>query len=95
MSGYKIEFESYPYQSKIPQQISFGPVEKQVVNAEIESLLQKGATVESSPESGEYISNFFVVPKGSSGLYCPVINLKHLNKSVKYEHFKQEHFSIF
>ena len=44
-------------------------------------------------EPGEFISNLFIVPK-PNGKYRPVINLRHLNKFVHYDHFKQETFKV-
>jgi hypothetical protein len=93
VKGYRIEFESQPFQFSLPGQINFNDSESCIVQSEINSLLEKGAIIESNHEVDEFISNIFVVPK-PNGKFRPIINLKHLNKFVKYEHFKQEHFSI-
>ena len=93
IAGYKIEFESEPIQQNIPGEIPFSEEQKDIVDAEIQLLLQKGAIVPSYEEQNQFISTIFVVPKGK-GKFRPVINLKNLNEFVKYEHFKQETFSV-
>ena len=39
----------------------------------------------------EYISPIFVIPK-RSGEYRMILNLKNLNESIQYHHFKMETF---
>ncbi|MCG8094339.1 MAG: hypothetical protein JAZ17_12090 [Candidatus Thiodiazotropha endolucinida] len=55
--------------------------------------MSKGAIVPSDNEPGQFISTLFIVPK-PNGKFRPVINLKHLNQFVYYEHFKQETFTV-
>ena len=43
VSGYCIEFDSKPFQFRIPKQIDFSPVQKCIVDNEITELLSKGA----------------------------------------------------
>ena len=93
ISGYCIEFDSEPFQNKIPKEISFSEVQKRCVDFEIQELLKKGAIVHSEWEENQYVSNIFIVPK-PNGRYRPIINLKYLNLFVHYEHFKQETFKI-
>ena len=64
-----------------------------IVDNEVQEFLKKGAIVPSVSEPGEFISNLFIVPK-PCGKYRPVINLRHLNKFVHYDHFKQETFKV-
>ena len=52
-------------------------------------LLFKKAISESKSESGEFISNIFVVEK-KNGKFRPVINLRGLNEFIQYHHFKME-----
>lgn len=56
-------------------------------------MISKGAIICSEPETGEFISTIFIVPK-KNGKFRPVINLKYLNEFVHYDHFKQETFKI-
>lgn len=93
ISGYKIEFDSYPIQEHIPKEIYFSDSEIDIVNQEIQLLLLKGAIIQSEYEHGQFVSNIFIVPK-PNGKFRPVINLKYLNYFVTYEHFKQETFSV-
>ena len=50
-------------------------------------MLNKGAIVETTNHlEGEFISNFFLVKKKDGG-NRQVINLKHLNQFISYQHF--------
>lgn len=91
--GYKIEFDSTPFQEKIPTPIKFNDIEVDLIQKEVSELLQKGAIKEVSHENGEFISNVFLVKK-KNGKFRPVINLKNLNEFVTYHHFKQENLSL-
>ena len=93
MSGYKIDFVQEPHQASIPKEIPFSADKWNIVNDEVLELLKKGAIVETFQEEGEFLSNIFIVPK-PNGKQRPVINLKHLNQFVQYNHFKQETFSV-
>lgn len=93
VSGYEIEFNSYPVQKHIPNEIPFSEEQRKIVDAEVENLLSLGAIVPSKNEPGEFISTIFIVPK-SNGKFSLVINLRFLNYYVRYEHFKQETFAI-
>ena len=93
IAGYQIEFDETPIQHIIPKEISFSESQKELVNNEVKSLLQKGAIVPSENEEGQFISNIFIVPK-PNGKFRPVINLRELNFFVTYEHFKQETFPV-
>ena len=52
-------------------------------------MLRKGAITLCTHQTGEFISNLFLVGKKDGG-HRPVINLKHLNQFVPYQHFKME-----
>ena len=92
ITGYKIDFLSDPFQIKCPVEIKCSDQEKDIVNNEIQEMILKGAVelVPSRPD--QFLSNLFIVPK-KNGSFRPVINLKGLNKFVRYEHFKQETFN--
>jgi hypothetical protein len=49
-----------------------------ICDAEVRTLLQKGAIVLAPDETG-FVSNFFVVPKKTAGKFRPIFNLKQLN----------------
>ena len=54
-----------------------------LVNQEIESMLQKGVIQKVSHDSGEFLSNVFLVDK-SEREKRPVINLKNLSSFIPY-----------
>ena len=83
VSGYEIEFDSYPIQQHISNEILFSEDQKFV----------EGAIVPSVDEPGQLISTIFKVPK-ANGKFQPDINLKYLNYFVTYEQFKQETFAV-
>ena len=60
-----------------------------LIDNEVQELLDKKAIVLSEPSSDQFISNLFLVQK-KNGKFRPVLNLKSLNRFVKYFHFKQE-----
>ena len=90
---YWVWIDSIPYQSSLPNEIPFSEEEKLLVTDAVEELLLKGAIQLSDWEPKQHVSNIFIVPK-PNGKVRPIINLKHLNKFVHYEHFKQEHFKV-
>ncbi|XP_065185960.1 uncharacterized protein LOC135816787 [Sycon ciliatum] len=57
---------------------------------EIEDLLSKGAIRPVSPSPGQFVSRLFTVPKKGTTAERPVIDLRHLNEHVRYEHFQME-----
>lgn len=77
----------------IPNEIPFSVEQWVIVDSEVKELLKKGAIVQSSSESDEFISTIFIVAK-PNGKFRPVINLRYLNEFVHYNHFKQETFSV-
>ena len=77
----------------LPSQVKFSEGQRQAVNKEVLTLLEKGAIVKTQHCPGEFISNLFLVPKKTGDLR-PVINLKPLNKFVVKRHFKMETISV-
>ncbi len=86
-----IEFTKTPVQWRIPNPITYSDAESRLIDAEVQALLCKGAIKQANPCQGEYLSNIFLRPK-KDGTMRPIINLKGLNKFVKYRHFKMETF---
>ena len=93
VSGYKIEFDSVPFQKYVPKPHQFSEEEVHLVDDEIRKMLSKGAIEFSNFEEDQFISNIFLVAK-KGGKVRPVINLKELNKFVSYYHFKQENLDM-
>lgn len=87
--GYSIEFESKPFQRKVPTPINFNKEQFEIIENEVLDLLSKKAISVSNYESGQFISNIFIVEK-KNGKYRPVINLKKSNEFIQYHHFKME-----
>ena len=87
--GYKLQFLREPCQHKLPHVTKMSVAQAQLVQQEIIDMLKKGAIHKVSPVQGEFLSNLFLVDK-KSGAHRPVINMKHLNTFIPYQHFKME-----
>lgn len=88
---FSIEFIETPIQLSIPKQIKFNDIEFEIVDKKINELLVKRIIelVTEQNNDDEYIPYIFIRPK-KNGKYRVILNLKHLNKFVKYHHFKIE-----
>lgn len=89
IEGYKIEFDTMPEQIASPNKIFTNAKESQIVAHEIEKLLKKGVLHKVNHTTGEFLSNIFLRAKKDSS-YRLILNLKNLNQSVTYKHFKME-----
>ena len=69
----------------------FTAEENIAVEKEIKKLLELKVIKEVEHHPNEFISPIFLVPK-KNGEYRMILNLKELNKSVVYHHFKMETF---
>ena len=87
VSGYRLDFITFPVQFKKPKPIPLSSVETENLNIQVENFLQKGIITQSHPEQGEFISNVFLREK-KDGSYRMILNLKEMNQWVKYNHFK-------
>ena len=87
--GYVIPLTMTPTQQHHPYSPHLSTREESLLREEIQLLLQKQAVQEVVPNTKGFYSNMFMVPKKDGG-QRPVINLKHLNRFVKSEHFKME-----
>ena len=69
--------------------------ESNLIENEVQVLLKKQAIHPVPVGQGQdgFVSNLFLVPKKGGG-QRPVINLKHLNQFVMYEHFKMENIHM-
>ena len=66
---------------------SFTEIEQTIIDNEVEKFLLKGIIRLSSHEDGQVISPIFTRPK-KDGSHRVIFNLKKLNESVTYHHFK-------
>ena len=78
----------------VPRQQAYRPSvfngqQHEIVQNEIQSLLLKGVLRESHSEPGEFVSTIFLRPK-NDGSFRMILNLKQLNESVEYHHFKMD-----
>ena len=68
---------------------SFTEIEQTIIDNEVEKFLVKGIIRLSSHEDGQVISPIFTRPK-KDGSHSVIFNLKKLNESVTYHHFKMD-----
>lgn len=76
-------------QTKIPRECQFKDEEKEAINSEINKLLAKKIVIESEYEQDQFISPIFLRPK-KNGTFRLICNLKELNESIVYRHFKMK-----
>ena len=83
----KLEFEESPLQGECS---GFEITKNQpTIQDEVNKLLEKGVAVECENEPVEYISPIFLREK-TDRTQRLILNLKHLNKYLKYKHFKMQ-----
>lgn len=91
VNGIQICFNSEPMQTTSLYRAHFNQNDNAAIKSETESLLKKGVIEEVEHEEGEFISNIFLRKK-KNGSYRMILNLKELNLSVEYHHFKMDTF---
>ncbi|CAB4028257.1 Hypothetical predicted protein, partial [Paramuricea clavata] len=86
-----IDFETEPFAniSAVRPQCHFTHTEQSIIDVEIAKLLNKEIIKPSQNESIQFISPIFTTPK-KDGSHRVIFNLKSLNKSVTYYHFKMD-----
>ena len=89
MQGVQIEFVNEPLQARPPRVHGFEDSEKRIINENVEALLSKGVIEQCSYTQGQFVSTIFLRPK-KDGSHRFILNLKNLNNSVEYKHFKME-----
>ena len=89
VSNCHIEFDHEPDQqiNTTRPHSSFSLVEQQNIDNEIAKFLAKGIIRSTVFEPGDIVSPIFVTPK-KDGSHRGIFNLKKLNDSVAYHHFK-------
>ena len=84
-----LEFTENPYQQYPKPPIRFNSEEAAIIDGEIQQLLCRGVLEETDPTYGQYVSTIFLKKK-KNGSYRLILNLKGLNASIEYQHFKME-----
>ena len=87
-NGFKIEFMERPNITWSPK-IPHSKHEKRIINAEIEKLLQKGVIIKRQRDHNDFVSTV-CNRKKEDGSFRTILNLKCLNKVVKYKRFKMD-----
>lgn len=88
VQGCTIEFTNNPTQHSV-RETKVNSIESVLLDQEINSLLGKGVIETANHCDGEFISTVFIRKK-SNGKNRLILNLKSLNESVEYVHFKME-----
>ena len=90
LEGYTITFHKIYQQKKILNSPKLSQKEKILVQKENHKMLNKRAIIVETPNhlEGELISNVFLIEKKDRSGNPPVINLKHLNQFMPYQHFR-------
>ena len=91
--GVKIPFIELPSQIRPGKNMHFSAEMKGICEAEVSSLMAKGAIERVPLGDLKFVSGIFVIPKSSGG-FRPIINLKGLNRFVEHLHFKMEGVSV-
>ena len=93
VQGCHIEFKDglNPIRTKCHSTI-FNQYEDLIVENEIKKLLDLKVIKKVEHHCNEFISPIFLVPKKNPGEYRMILNLKKLNESVPYRHFKMDNF---
>lgn len=89
ITGTTIDFKYLTVQHGPPAIQEFSDTESQIIETEIEKLLKKGVIVRTVRETGDFISPIFLREK-KDGSHRMILNLKALNKSIVYHHFKMD-----
>ena len=89
VSGLQIEFSEIvnPYYR---HSLRFNESEISIIAGEIEKLLEKRVIQKSEHEDAEVVSNIFLRKKKDGKKYRMILNLKPLNTSIEYVHFKMD-----
>ena len=64
---------------------------REICDEEVRKLVMKRAAIETAASPRQFVCSIFVVRKSSGG-HRPVINLKPLNRFVRYKKFKMKNF---
>lgn len=89
IKGYRILFAKISTQKNISKRRIVSELETKTLQLEIKKLIEKRAIEICEHCKGEFISQYFLVPKPDGTSRC-IFNLKELNKFIEPPHFKLE-----
>ena len=95
IGGCKIDFTSIPCQTNLPSELKFNKEETEALQELIKEMESDKIVEKCVLEHGDYVSNVFLREKKDRDeegkkKYRMILNLKKLNRHVKYVHFKME-----
>ena len=93
VQGFETLFLENPVQGKSPNPPVLNQEQSKLVKEELKEIMLKGAIQSVSPCKNQNLNNFLLVSKRGGG-NRPVINLKHLNNFIPYQHFKMEGLNL-
>ena len=79
---------SKPLQRSAPIRKEISQIESVMIEKEVEDVLTKGVITSVNQEEDQFLRTFLVPKK--DGYQRPLINLKHLNQFIPYQHSKME-----
>ena len=91
--GDVITFEGDPPENDLVRSCNVSEDTRVRMNKEINDMLAKKIISKCEHEEGEYLSPIFPVPKPDGSLRI-ILNLKRMNKSVEYLHFKMDTIKV-
>ena len=91
IKGVQFEFIEQPKQTSFPKPIVMSKEECVFMQTKLQELITDGSIskIKTLPQSG-WLSNVFLVPKKDGG-FRMILNIKPLNKFIKYRKFKMDH----
>ena len=88
VTGVKLEFIGTPVQQEAIH-AKYDKRSAEHIYEEIQSLLSKGVIAE-CPDSSDLVKSPIFLREKKDGKYRLILNLKHLNESIAYHHFKMD-----
>ncbi|KZS20378.1 Uncharacterized protein APZ42_012950 [Daphnia magna] len=88
--GLRLEFTAEPVQKFLPSEITMSEEMTAICDKQVNELLSKQAINEVMDGSDGFVCSFFCIKKKQAGKFRPIVNLKPLNRFIKYQHFKME-----
>ena len=93
VAGDTITFESEPPVQYSVKNCNVSSETKALMDQEIQTMLNKKIIVPTYHEHGEFLSPIFPVPKPEGSIRI-ILNLKKLNQTVQYLHFKMDNIKV-